>query len=136
MARNALITITAIMTFMTTLHASDITKKITTLQCGDYQLKISAKYKYTVRKITYKGAILGSQSGFYGTVMATASGKYIGAGHDQGGEEKVLNIELFADGKKTIPKLGMITAKKFLLRKVSMLDNFLNCTTNEVFFVH
>ena len=104
------------------LHASDITEKITTLQCGDYQIKISAQYKYTIRKITYKGAILGSQNGFYGTVIAHKSGKYIGAGHTQGGEEKVLSIELFADGKKTVPKLGTITAKKFLLRKVSMMD--------------
>jgi Glycoside hydrolase 123, N-terminal domain/Concanavalin A-like lectin/glucanases superfamily len=66
--------------------------------------------------------VLGTQNGFYSTVMATAPGKYIGGGHTQGGEEKVLSVELLADGKIITPKIGTITAEHFLLRKVSMFD--------------
>jgi len=93
------------------------------LKSGPYELKISEKYKYTVRQIKYEGAVLGTQSGFYGTVMAHGSGKYVGAGHGEGGFEKVLKVELIADGKQITPVAGKTySGKKFLLRKISMFD--------------
>jgi len=93
------------------------------LKSGSYELKISEKYKYTVRQIKFDGAVMGTQSGFYGTVMAHGSGKYVGAGHGEGGFEKVLKVELLADGKVITPVAGKTySGSKILLRKISMYD--------------
>ena len=93
------------------------------LKSGSYELRISEKYKYTVRQIKYDGAVMGTKSGFYGTVIAHGIGKYVGAGHGEGGFEKVLKIELFVDGKQITPTAGNIySGKKLLLRKISMFD--------------
>ncbi len=101
------------------------------LKSGDYELKISKKYKYTVRQVKYAGVILGTQSGFYGTVMAHGKGRYVGAGHGEGGFEKILKVELFADGKQVIPDDGKTySAKKLLLRKISVFDKL--CFKSEI----
>ena len=98
-------------------------EKVFNLKSGGYELKISEKYKYTVRQIKYDGVVMGTQSGFYGTVMAHGKGKYVGAGHGEGGFEKVLKVELFADGKQITPVTGKTySGEKILLRKISMFD--------------
>ncbi len=93
------------------------------LKSGSYELKISEKYKYTVRQIKYEGAELGTQSGFYGTVLAHGRGKYVGAGHGEGGFEKIIKVALFVDGKQITPVAGKTySGKKLMLRKISMFD--------------
>jgi hypothetical protein len=98
-------------------------EKAFNLKSGQYEVKISGKYKYTVRQIKYEGTIMGSQSGYYGTVMAHGKGKYVGAGHGEGGFEKVLNMTLTVDGKPITPVPGKTYGgKQIILSKVSMLD--------------
>jgi hypothetical protein len=101
----------------------DTREKAFTIVCGKYKIKISARYKYTMRQISYDGRVVGTRSGYYGTVMALAKGKYIGAGHNEGGEERVLKMDFFADGKTVVPKTGdTLTVKSFLMRKTAMMD--------------
>jgi len=44
------------------------------IKSGAYELTVSPRYQETVRSITYAGAELATPTGFYGTVMAPASG--------------------------------------------------------------
>ena len=101
----------------------DTQEKVFNITCGKYKVKISGRYKYTVRQISYDGRIVGTRSGYYGTVMALAKGKYVGAGHTEGGEERILKMEFFADGKAVVPETGdTLTVKSFLMRKTAMMD--------------
>jgi hypothetical protein len=94
------------------------------LICGDYKVMISAKYKYTIRAITYKNAQLGLPHGFYGAVFRPARGQFIGAGHTQGGEEKVELVKLYQDGKEIVPETSNVyNAKEFRLVKISTFAN-------------
>ena len=101
----------------------DTQEKAFNIVCGKYKVKISGQYKYTIRQISYDGKMFGTRSGYYGTVMKLAPGKYIGAGHTKGGEERILKTELFANGKPVIPKIGdTLVVENFLIRKTAMLD--------------
>lgn len=113
--------------------ASDTLEEAFNVVCGKYEVKISGKYKYTVRQIKYNGKITGTQSGYYGTVMTRAPGQYIGAGHTEGGIEKILKIEFFADGQPVTPETGKpLNTKNFLMRKISMFDKLCFKTELEI----
>lgn len=94
-----------------------------TLASGDYRLGISPKYCDTVRSISYRGHEIGKPTGFYGTVMAPASGKFIDAGHSEGGTEKVLSRTLTCDGKTIEPVSGQVyQGNMIVLEKISGFD--------------
>ena len=59
------------------------------LVSGDYRITVTEKIKHTIRKIAWKGYISGTPTGYYGAIVMPAPGKYIGAGHKEGG---VVNI--------------------------------------------
>ena len=102
---------------------SNALEKTFDLKSGPYELRISQTYKYTVRQIKYENTILGTQTGFCGTVMAHKKGKFVGAGHSEGGTEKVLKVELIIDGYRISPVIGRTyKGGKILLRKTSILD--------------
>ena len=97
-----------------------------TLESGDYSIRFSGELRQTVRSIRYRSYEIGTRTGFYGTVMAPERGKFIGAGHTEGGAEKVLQWSLLADGKAVEPKNNeVLRAGKFVLEKVSQFDNVL-----------
>lgn len=94
------------------------------LKSGQYQVSINPSMNYTVRGLTFDNVRIGTPTGFYGTVMAPKSGKYIGAGHTEGGREQVLKTVFTADGKEITPAPGgAIEAANISLRKLSQLDN-------------
>lgn len=95
-----------------------------TLKSGKYAVDISGKLHYCIYKINYDGVDIGNNNGFYGTILCPASGKFIGAGHNEGGTEKVLSIKLVVDGVEKTP--GQDTAfagENIVFEDVSMLDN-------------
>ena len=93
------------------------------MKSGKYKVNISGKFAYTMRGINYDGAQMVKPTGFNNTVMAYSSGKYTGAGHAEGGKEKVLSVEITVDGKKVTPKNGQVLdGAKVVLKKTSMLD--------------
>ncbi|NOZ23132.1 MAG: hypothetical protein GXP25_18820, partial [Planctomycetes bacterium] len=91
---------------------------------GDYEVQVSMKYAWTIRKIIFQGQELGRDTGFYGTIFAPAPGKFIGAGHTQGGLEKVESFELRVGRKKVKPKAdGRYEGKTVTYEKSSLLDH-------------
>lgn len=101
------------------------------LKSGDYKFvyDLGAKAKCSVVQIFYKDAELGTRTGWHGNVFAPASGKYIGAGHTEGGSEQVLEKSMTVDGAPAEIKPGEVSAKEIVLKKTSMLGNFkLNIT--------
>ena len=95
-----------------------------TLESGDYRVVFSEKPElYSIVGVFYRGSELGTRTGFYSNVLAPSSGKYIGAGHTEGGVEKLLGCALTVDGKKM--EVGNLTVKgeKLVFSKTSMLDN-------------
>ncbi len=59
---------------------------------------LSPAAKWTLRGITFEGVEVGQSNGNYGTVIAHEQGSFIGAGHNEGGEEEVREIKLLRDG--------------------------------------
>ncbi len=94
-----------------------------TLKSGPYEVGITGKYKYCISFIKYGGFLIGNRKGFYGTILATASAKFIGAGHREGGVEKVESVDVLVDGKTVKLKAGaVLSGKKIEFRKVSIED--------------
>lgn len=108
--------------------------EIFSMESGDYKIDINIKYNYTIRRICFKGYDLGTNTGFYGTVIAPESGKYIGSGHTEGGVEQIIDLSITVDNKKFDKIDNGITLKGELLRfnKVSKLDNLLFTTSIEL----
>ena len=75
-------------------------KGIFTISAGDYKLDISGEQKLCITKIFYKGYPIGMNTGFYGSILAPVKSQFVGAGHTEGGEEKIVSVELSVDGKK------------------------------------
>ncbi len=101
------------------------------VKSGAYELTVSPRYQQTVRSITYAGAELATPTGFYGTVMAPAPGKYIGAGHTEGGSETLLSFSLSVDGKAVQPEIGKVySGDELVLEKFSKLDR--SCFLNRI----
>jgi hypothetical protein len=96
------------------------------LKSGAYIASINPGLRYTIRSVEFDNCRLGTPTGFYGTVMAPQSGKYIGSGHTEGGCEHVLKISFTADDKEINPAPGStVDAAKITMRKLSQLDNLL-----------
>ena len=96
------------------------------MESGDYRIRISAKFRHTIRQIIWKKFEIARPSGYYGAILATAPGKFIGAGHTEGGVEKVLDFSVICDGKKVVPTPGMVLkGKKITVDKISRFDNLL-----------
>lgn len=97
-----------------------------TLKSGDYAIDISGKYKYCITRIFYEGYAIGNSKGFYGTILAPKTTKFIGAGHTEGGIEDVKSISVVVDGEQQAIKLNAVFAgSKIVFKKVSQLGNLL-----------
>ena len=71
-----------------------------TLESGNYKFAFSSgKNLWTMTGIQFKGRPLAHRTGYYGNVFSPASGKYIGAGHTEGGLEKLISVNVNVDGK-------------------------------------
>jgi hypothetical protein len=72
---------------------------VVTVATRDYTVEFAGDRAWTICRIVHKGAVLGDKTGFYGTVLIPAGGKFIGTGHTEGGVEKIGKVELTVDGK-------------------------------------
>lgn len=96
------------------------------MESGDYRVRISEKYKHTVREVIWKKNQLVTQTGYCGAILCPASGKYIGAGHTEGGSEKVLSVRVTCDGKEFVPAAkAVFKGGKVVVEKLSMFDKLL-----------
>lgn len=94
------------------------------LKSGSYTVEISGKHKFCIYRIKYKDFVIGENTGFYGSILATDKCKFIGAGHSEGGEEKVEFLTVLADGSPAeLSKDVVVSADKIEFRKISMQDN-------------
>ena len=111
-----------ILGFVGTVHAAGDY----TLVSGDYRICISPKYKHTIRSIEWKGYMIGTATGYYGAIVIPAPGKYIGAGHTEGGVEDVKSVIAVCDGRKVDPKAEkVIRGERITVEKISGFDNLL-----------
>ena len=95
-----------------------------TISSGDYKVLISGKEKYCITQIIYKDYPMGTSTGFYGAILAPEKSQFVGSGHTEGGEEKVISIGLFVDGKKQEVSPGIeFRGATVKLKKISILDN-------------
>lgn len=93
---------------------------------GDYRITISEKFKHTIRGIVWKNFQIGTPTGYYGAIVVPRPGKFIGAGHTEGGAEKILSVKVTCDGREVIPASRMtIKGKKITVEKISMFDKLL-----------
>ena len=96
------------------------------MESGDYRVRINEKYKHTIREIVWQKNALATQTGYCGAILCPASGKYIGAGHTEGGAEKVLSVKVFCDGKEVVPAAkAVFKGEKVVVEKLSLFDKLL-----------
>ena len=96
------------------------------LVSGDYRITVTEKVKHTIRKIAWKGYTSGTPTGYYGAIVMPAPGKYIGAGHKEGGSEVVLSVNVTCDGKAVVPEAKMeIKGQRIIVDKISRFDRCL-----------
>jgi hypothetical protein len=95
-----------------------------TLKVAPYAIEITGKHKFCIQRILYKGYAIGKDSGYYGTILANGKAKFIGAGHNEGGEEKVQSFKVLVDGKPVeFKKDAVLSGSKIEYHKVSIQDN-------------
>ncbi|MBQ6471797.1 MAG: hypothetical protein IJJ33_07430 [Victivallales bacterium] len=96
-----------------------------TLIAGDYRVvfDIGTNAKGSIVQIFFKDVELGTRSGWYGSVFCPASGKYIGAGHSEGGKEMVLEQTMTVDEQPVGMKEGAVQGKRIVIHKLSALAN-------------
>jgi len=96
------------------------------LESGDYRVRINEKYKHTIREIVWNKYSIVTRTGYCGAILCPAAGKYIGAGHTEGGAEKVLSVKVTCDGKEVIPAAkAVFKGGKVVVEKLSMFDKLL-----------
>ena len=101
----------------------DVNKGVFTLSAGKYEVTISAECKYTIRSIKYEDFYLCPSVGYNAAVIIPTGGKFVGAGHLEGGEEVLEKIEFYIDGNMANPETGrMYSGRHFLLKRTSILD--------------
>ncbi|NMA42980.1 MAG: hypothetical protein GX946_06325 [Oligosphaeraceae bacterium] len=95
-----------------------------TLEAGDYRLVFSEHpERWSIVQVFYQGHEIGTPTGYYGNVLAPQNGKYIGAGHTEGGTETVLTCELQIDGHSKDVGEYQYQGEQLSFHKISMLDN-------------
>ena len=95
-----------------------------TLESGNYKFAFSSgENLWTMTGIWFKGKQVAYRTGYYGNVFSPANGKYIGAGHTEGGSEKLISVSVNVDGKDFTPaKDAVFSGKKVVFTRISMLD--------------
>ena len=93
------------------------------LIAGDYKVVIGEEpAKWSIVQIFYQGKEIGTRTGHYSNVLCPGRGKYIGAGHTEGGLEKPLSHKLSVDGRPVKVTAGQHTGKELVFSRESMLD--------------
>jgi hypothetical protein len=96
------------------------------VSCGDILIRIDGTKMWTIRRIEYKGTLLGIEDSEYGTVLTFPGIGHIGVGHTvdrPDGAEEVRVIEFYLDGKRIQNPPDAITGTNFRLVKKSHILN-------------
>ncbi len=102
-----------------TLSANDMI-----LESGPYKVVFSEKEFYCSAQYFYEGVEIGGRTGFYGTILSTTGpNQFIGAGHKEGGVEKIVSLKLTVDNAEKKVENIPIKAEKIVFDKVTMLGN-------------
>lgn len=97
-----------------------------TLKVPPYAIEITGKNKFCIQKISYKNYVIGNDKGFYGTILANAKAKFIGAGHTEGGIEQVQSFNVQLDGKAVDFKAGIVlSGSEIRCQKISIQDKLM-----------
>ena len=96
-----------------------------TLEAGPYQVVLSEKEHFSITQIFFDGYEIGTKTGFYGTILATAKNMFIGSGHNEGGEEKLQSLSICVDGKIVTERSGNLRGEEIVFDKITQLDNLL-----------
>ncbi len=92
------------------------------LRTEGFSLKVIPERAWTYSRIGYREAELGVERGFYGAVLATGPAQFIGTGHDEGGVEKVEEVEIEIDGRPWNPQeRGVIQCREARIIKRSRM---------------
>lgn len=105
--------------------------KLMTLESGKYKVVFQdMPHRWSITNFFCDGVELGTKTGYYSNVMCPKSGKYIGAGHTEGGLEQFLEGSVSVDGGEAVPVAeGVYKGEKVVFKKTSMLANIkLSCT--------
>ncbi len=106
--------------------ADDVTQAapFVSLRTSGFSVRIAPQWAWTLDTIAYGGKVVAEPSGLYGLVIDVQDGKFVGSGHHEGGSEKVLDVQLEADGK-TVDYLhgGEISGEKFIFTKTAKLND-------------
>ena len=96
-----------------------------TLESGKYKVVFQdMPHRWSITNFFCDGVELGTKTGYYSNVMCPKSGKYIGAGHTEGGLEQFLEGTVSVDGGAAEPvKEGVFKGEKIVFKKTSMLAN-------------
>lgn len=93
------------------------------LVAGDYKVVIGKEpEKWSIGQIFYQDKEIGARTGYYSNILCPGRGKYIGAGHTEGGLEKPLWQKLSVDGSPVKVNPGQYTGKELVFSRESMLD--------------
>lgn len=102
-----------------TLSANDMI-----LESGPYKVVFSEKEFYSSAQYFYEGVEIGGRTGFYGTILSTTGpNQFIGAGHKEGGVEKIVSLKLTVDNAEKKVENIPVKAEKIVFDKVAMLGN-------------
>ena len=93
------------------------------LVAGDYRVVIGEEpAKWSIVQIFYRDKEIATRTGHYSNILCPDRGKYIGAGHTEGGLEQPLRHSLTVDGSPVKGTPGRYTGKELVFSRESMLD--------------
>lgn len=93
------------------------------MESGKYKVVFSdMPHRWSIIQIFCDGVELGTNTGYYSNIMSPTPGKYIGAGHNEGGLEVFLEGTVTVDENAPVPvAAGVFKGNKVVFRKSSTL---------------
>lgn len=107
------------------------------LESGNVRVRLDGRKFWNMNKIEWKNRLFGidEAGAHYGiTYQPQGSKFFIGSGHNESGTtEKLVSLEIFADGKKVTPaEKVVIKGKKIEVKKVSKITDMLVKTSSVI----
>ena len=113
----------AVLFFTVCILFADIPQSIT-LESGNIRIRLDGRKFWNMNRIEWKNHLLGidEKGAHYGIAYQPQNSRFfIGSGHGESGKtEKLISLEIFADGKKTVPtENAIVKGSKIQIDKVS-----------------
>ncbi|MBR4664301.1 MAG: hypothetical protein IKO93_10545 [Lentisphaeria bacterium] len=119
----------AVLFFMVCVLFADIPQSIT-LESGNIRIRLDGRKCWNMNRIEWNNHLLGvdEKGAHYGIAYQPQDSRFfIGSGHGESGEtEKLISLEIFADGEKNVPAENVIVkGSKIRTDKVSAITDLL-----------